>query len=198
MGDIFNEVFAGRDISKLTPIEIVLGIDGEGRTTAKKLYEFLELDPSHYAKWFRRNIMENSFAEEGVDYWVFAPKSENLSGGRPTQDAKLTAHFAKKLSMVQKNQKGDAARNYFVGVEDGAKKLIEHSSNQIDSAVLKGLSSLGNLIRNTMKDEKAKPHETAIVLNSLFQQGGLILPIQFIQVPEYEQMSLNDFMKEDA
>ena len=54
MSDIFNEVFGGTDTSKLTPIEIALGIDSEGRTTAKKLYEFLELDPSHYAKWFRR------------------------------------------------------------------------------------------------------------------------------------------------
>ena len=97
--------------------------------------------------------------------------------------------------MVQKNQKGDAARDYFVGIEDGAKKLIGHSSGRLDAAVLKGLSSLGNLIRNTMKDEKAKPYETAEVLDSLFRQGGLVLPKQFIQIPEYEQMSLDNFMK---
>ena len=114
MNDIFNEVFGESDTSKLTPIEIALGIDSEGRTTAKKLYEFLELDMSNYAKWFRKNILENDFAEENTDYWVFVPKDENPLGGRPTQDARLTAHFAKKLSMVQKNQKGDAARNYFV------------------------------------------------------------------------------------
>lgn len=29
--------------SQRTPIEIALGIDSQGRTTAKKLYEFLEL-----------------------------------------------------------------------------------------------------------------------------------------------------------
>lgn len=69
------------------------------------------------------------------------------------------------------------------------------SSAQLDAAVLKGLSSLGNLIRNTMKDEKAKPYETAEVLDSLFRQGGLVLPKQFVQIPEYEQMSLDDFMK---
>ena len=70
-----------------------------------------------------------------------------------------------------------------------------HFSGQLDAAVLKGLSSLGNLIRNTMKDEKAKPYETAEVLDSLFRQGGLVLPKQFIQIPEYEQMSLDNFMK---
>ena len=70
-----------------------------------------------------------------------------------------------------------------------------YSSGQLDTAVLKGLSSLGNLIRNTMKDEKAKPYETAEVLDSLFRQSGLVLPKQFIQSPEYEQMRLDDFMK---
>lgn len=195
MSGIFNEVFTGRDTSRLTPIEIALGIDNEGRTTATKLYDFLELNPSNYSKWFRKNILENEFAEETVDYFPFVLRYESLTGERERQDAKLTAHFAKKLSMVQKNQKGDAARDYFVGIEDGAKKLIGHSSGRLDAAVLKGLSSLGNLIRNTMKDEKAKPYETAEVLDSLFRQGGLVLPKQFIQIPEYEQMSLDNFMK---
>lgn len=195
MNDIFNEVFTGRDTSRLTPIEIALGIDNEGRTTATKLYDFLELNPSNYSKWFRKNILENEFAEETVDYFPFVLRYESLTGEKERQDAKLTAHFAKKLSMVQKNQKGDAARNYFVGIEDGAKKLIGHSSGRLDAAVFKGLSSLGNLIRNTMKDEKAKPYETAEVLDSLFRQGGLVLPKQFIQIPEYEQMSLDNFMK---
>lgn len=45
------------------------------------------------------------------------------------------------------------------------------------------------------KDEKAKPYETAEVLDSLFRQSGLVLPKQFIQIPEYEQMRLDDFMK---
>lgn len=123
MNDIFKETFETADTSRQTPIEIALGVDAQGMTTAKRLYEFLELDPSHYAKWFRKNILENTFAEENKDYWVFAPKCENLQGGRPTQDARLTASFAKKLSMTQKNRKGEAARNYFVGIENSAKKM---------------------------------------------------------------------------
>lgn len=92
MNDLMNQSFT--DTSHLTPIEIALGIDNEGRTTATKLYDFLELNPSNYAKWFRKNILENDFAEENTDYWVFVPKDENPLGGRPTQDAKLTASFA--------------------------------------------------------------------------------------------------------
>lgn len=77
MNDIFKETFGTADTSKQTPIEIALGVDGQGMTTAKKLYEFLELDASNYAKWFKKNIIENNFAEENTDYWVFVPKDEN-------------------------------------------------------------------------------------------------------------------------
>ena len=50
-----------------TPIEIALGIDEEGMTTARKLYAFLEFRSGDYARWYRRNIIENEFAEENVD-----------------------------------------------------------------------------------------------------------------------------------
>lgn len=33
-----------------TPIEIALQIDDDGYTTSKKLYEWLELDQSHYSR----------------------------------------------------------------------------------------------------------------------------------------------------
>ena len=54
-----------------TPIEIALGIDEEGMTTARKLYAFLELDSSNYSRWCKSNITGNEFAEENVDYWAF-------------------------------------------------------------------------------------------------------------------------------
>lgn len=122
MNDLLNPPMP--DMSNLTPIEIALGIDEDGMTTAKKLYEFLELNPSNYSKWCRRNILENEFAEENIDYWAFVPKDEREFNPNPTQDFKLTARFAKKLSMTQKNERGEQAREYFTRVEDGAKKMI--------------------------------------------------------------------------
>lgn len=109
------------DTSHLTPIEIALGIDENGMTTAKKLYDFLELNPGNYARWCKSNILENPFAEEGKDYYSSCMKSEGK--GNFADDFKLTAHFAKKLSMTQKNQKGEAARDYFTKVEDGVKEM---------------------------------------------------------------------------
>ncbi len=122
MNDLINQPVVGT--SNLTPIEIALGIDENDMTTAKKLYEFLGLNPAAYARWCKSNISDNEFAEEGTDYEVYNIDVENPQGGRPTQDFKLTARFAKKLSMTQKNERGEQAREYFTRVEDGAKKMI--------------------------------------------------------------------------
>ena len=111
-----------------TPIEIVLGIDGDGMTTAKKLYDFLGMDRSHYSRWVKSNISGNQFAEENVDYWAFATDGERDFNPNPTQDYKLTAHFAKKLSMMQKNERGEQAREYFTQLEERVKqKVIDRS-----------------------------------------------------------------------
>lgn len=55
-----------------TPIEIALGIDEEGYTTARALYEFLSGEKSHFARWAKKNIEENEYFEEDVDWWRFA------------------------------------------------------------------------------------------------------------------------------
>ncbi|HIW82648.1 MAG TPA: antA/AntB antirepressor family protein [Candidatus Acetatifactor stercoripullorum] len=114
----------GSDVQMKTPIEIALGVDENGMTTAKKLYDFLELDSRNYSRWCRTNITENEFATENEDYEVFFTNDENPLGGRPTQDFKLTSKFARKLSMTQKNHRGEEARDYFTGLEDRAKQLV--------------------------------------------------------------------------
>lgn len=120
MNNLLNRTMS--DASNFTPIEIVLGIDENGMTTAKKLYEFLEMDKSNYSRWLKRNIVENGFAEEGIDYYSSDVTSEGK--GNFADDFKLTARFAKKLSMMQKNERGEQAREYFTRVEEGAKEMV--------------------------------------------------------------------------
>lgn len=109
-----------------TPIEIALGIDEDGVTTAKKLYEFLKLNPAHYSRWCKSNITDNEFAEENVDYWAFTLNGE--WGGQSSTDYKLTAHFAKKLSMKGHGERAEKAREYFSLVEERAKQLTINKS----------------------------------------------------------------------
>lgn len=108
--------------SDKTPIEIALQIDSNGMTTASKLYSFLELNPSNFASWCRRNITRNKFATENEDYIVFVVENENPKlGGRPKTDYKLTSEFAKKLSMTGNTEKHEQARDYFIACEQGLK-----------------------------------------------------------------------------
>ncbi len=187
MNDIFKETFGTADTSKQTPIEIALGVDGQGMTTAKKLYAFLEKDVSNYSRWFKKNILNNEFAEEGVDYFPFVIKDE--CGGQASQDAKLTASFAKKLSMMQKNEKGEAARNYFVGIENGAKKLFKQIS-PTEIPVGEIASYLKVLDRVAVRQGLA-PHKIAENFKKISEQFGIWLTDDFVKVPDYEQMHLS-------
>ncbi len=103
-----------------TPIEIALGIDENGMTTARKLYAFLELANGQFSRWAKTNIAENEFAEENVDYWGFDINVE----GNVTKDFKLTAHFAKKLSCKGNGEKAELAREYFATLEERVKQKV--------------------------------------------------------------------------
>nr|WP_296836802.1 antA/AntB antirepressor family protein [uncultured Marvinbryantia sp.] len=108
-----------------TPIEIALGIDENGMTTARKLYAFLELRPDNFSRWCKVNITENQFAEENTDYLRLVIEDETPTGGKiRREDYKLTANFAKKLSMTSKTSKGEAARNYFIKTEKALKNVV--------------------------------------------------------------------------
>ena len=117
-----NEIM---EVTKQTPIEIALGIDEDGMTTARKLYAFLELAPQHFARWCKKNITENDFATENEDYTRLTTNGETPTGGKvEREDYRLTAQFAKKLSMMSKSERGEQARDYFTSVEDKAKEMI--------------------------------------------------------------------------
>lgn len=109
---------------KKTPIEIALGVDEEGMTTARNLYAFLRLNLAVYSRWVTKNIEENPFAEPDVDYFSLNTDVEcrNLgTRGHFARDYKLTANFAKKLAMASHSEKGEEAREYFIRVEQNAK-----------------------------------------------------------------------------
>ena len=147
---------------KQTPIEIMLQVDSEGKTTAKALYEFLELDKSQYARWCKTNILKNSFAEENVDYKVFDIDVENPQGGRPTTDYKLTASFAKKLAMSSQTERGEQAREYFLKVEEKLKQTVSKKTTADDEKQAK-------LELQKMRAEAMKLNAQTRAFNSLMK-----------------------------
>lgn len=117
-----TETSEAKATSTQTPIEIALKIDENGMTTLSKLYEFLEINPSNYSRWCKKNIINNPFATENIDYIGFRHHEENQClGGRPKTDYKLTSDFAKQLCMTVRNERGKQARDYFIACEQGLK-----------------------------------------------------------------------------
>lgn len=78
---------------------------------ARDLYDFLEVK-SKYADWFK-NMCEYGFTEN-IDYLSF---SKNLENGGRTKDHQLTIEMAKEICMLQRNEKGKQARQYFLELE---------------------------------------------------------------------------------
>lgn len=148
------------DTLSQTPIEIALKIDENGMTTLRNLYEFLGLNLSHYSAWCKRNILNNPFATEGIDYIPFRFESENPKiGGRPTTDYKLTSDFAKQLSMTVKNERGQEARQYFIACEQGLKvatqKLQSLPNNRTNEKLIELLTSMDNRL-SKLEDQSNK------------------------------------------
>ena len=79
--------------------------------SARDLHDFLEVKTA-YKDWFPR-MCEYGFTE-GEDFCSFFSES---TGGRPAQDAVLTIDMAKELCMIQRNEKGKQARQYFLQIE---------------------------------------------------------------------------------
>lgn len=91
---------------------ITVNYDNEQPTvSARELHDFLEVG-SDFRHWFPR-MCEYGF-EEGKDFRTFLTES---SGGRPAQDAEITIDMAKELCMLQRNDKGKQARQYFLQLE---------------------------------------------------------------------------------
>ena len=82
--------------------------------SARDLHEFLEVG-ARFNDWFPR-MTEYGFTE-GVDYCsVLSNRSDGLPG-KPRGDAALTIEMAKEICMLQRNEKGKEARQYFIQLE---------------------------------------------------------------------------------
>lgn len=79
--------------------------------SARELHEFLDVS-TDFRHWFQR-MCEFGFSE-GQDFRTFLTES---TGGRRGQDAAVTIDMAKEICMLQRNEKGKMARQYFLQLE---------------------------------------------------------------------------------
>ena len=193
--------------SNETPIEIALQIDKDGMTTASKLYAFLELLPSNFARWCKKNIVNNKFATENEDYFPFIMQEERdkPKNPKPKTDYKLTSEFAKKLSMTGNTEKHEQARNYFIACEQGLKiataKLQARNDDiqalaQIVNNLVQKIDSKFNSLESrvsTLENNTTIPKELPKKQRFTYWQSKMFPKYQALA--EYFEIQLKDLYK---
>lgn len=104
---------------------------------ARDLHAFLEVGKM-FANWIKDRIDQYDFVE-GADYVVFAETGKNSSGGRPAKEYHISLDMAKELSMVERNEKGKEARQYFIRMEKKAQQAIDPAAILESPAAMRGL-----------------------------------------------------------
>jgi len=94
---------------------------GEQKQTvnARDLHEFLE-NGDKFTTWMKERINQFGFIEN-QDFVSYSANAEKPQGGRPSIDYFLSLDMAKELSMVERNEKGKQARQYFIQCEKNLK-----------------------------------------------------------------------------
>jgi anti-repressor protein len=93
-------------------------VEGKETVNARELHTFLEVGRD-FANWIKQRIEKYGFIE-GID---FTPELAKSVGGRPERVYHISIDMAKELSMVENNEKGKEARQYFIARERQAKEL---------------------------------------------------------------------------
>lgn len=102
------------ELIKLAPTEI--GGETIQTVNARDLHAFLEVG-SAFKDWIARRIQDYDF-QDGKDFCSFLSESQ---GGRPSKEYAISIDMAKELAMVERNDKGKQARQYFIECERIAK-----------------------------------------------------------------------------
>ena len=136
-------------------------INGELQQTvnARELHAFLE-SKQEFTNWIKNRIDEYGFVEN-QDYVIILSKS---TGGRPRTDYFVSLDMAKELAMVERNDKGKQARQYFITCEKQAKQASTASlSEQLKVAQI----SLLNRVLDEFGDKiSPQARETLLLVGS--------------------------------
>ena len=138
---------------------------------ARELHVFLE-SRQEFTNWIKNRIEKYGFIKDS-DFLIILSKTPN--GGRPSQEYYITLDMAKELAMVERNDKGKQARQYFIECEKQLK-----SSQQVISTDESKMRALSFVISQTSLSDIAK--ETLLITTA---ESALGFPINYR--PQLEQ-----------
>ena len=132
--------------------------NGEQLVSARELHKFLEVK-TRFDIWFDR-MCEYGFAEN-IDFIAYVQKSTHANNREYTQtDYLLKISMAKEISMIQRNEKGKQAREYFIKCEEAwnSEDMILSRALQIQN---KKMVEYREQIRELQYDNQIKTQQIA-------------------------------------
>jgi phage anti-repressor protein len=153
-------------------IKISQNADGQSVVSARDLHAFLEVQ-TRFNDWIERRIKEYEL-KENQDFVKIYSK---LSKTKPASDYALMLNTAKELAMVESNDKGKQARQYFIDCEKKLKE-VKDLAHQATSDVSESLQRINTRLEvleaenQDLKNKVAEHEEDVTMLFEAFLQNA--------------------------
>lgn len=151
--------------------------EGTILVTGRDLHEFLEVN-SNYTTWISRMI-DYGFTKN-VDFVLVSKNGKQIgSGGHNKIDHHIKLDMAKEISMLQRNEKGKQARQYFIEVERkwNSPEMIIQRAMEIQQKKIEQLTNENNNLKpKALFAEAVETSKSSVLvgeLSKIIKQNGV-------------------------
>ncbi|ACS51178.1 anti-repressor protein [Bartonella grahamii as4aup] len=157
---------------------------------ARDLHTFLEIK-ARFNDWIKNRIKECKFLEN----INFITLTKNLVSGGKVKEYHITLDMAKHLSMIERNDKGHEARQYFIKCE---RLLKQVATPQVDYSKPEALLGVLNHLQSQIEQKDhviAELAPKAKALDGLKRSDGLFGLIEAAKMLEVRPKDLTDYLR---
>lgn len=112
----------------------IINNDEVNSVTARDLWQALE-SKQEFTHWVKARL-EQAYAVENEDYISFDKIIKRETGATKAREYALSLDLAKNIAMLERNEKGNQVRKYFIACEKELRKQIKTPTNMVEALEL--------------------------------------------------------------
>ena len=169
----------------LQPLALTQTADGRQAVQCSQLYNTLGLNPDNYTRWIRKNILNNVFAEIGMDYLPLSPlkdgiRNKNTTLTRPNGEIRTNGnaltHQNEEIRQTLRQKRNRSRSMDFILTLDFAKKL----------AMMTRTAQGESVRRYFLHCEKVAKQKTELIQTELFAELEAYRSLEAIRLQRRE------------